>query len=246
MKITVVTVCYNVALTIESTIQSVINQTYKNIEYIIIDGGSKDGTVDVIKKYSDCITYWISEPDRGIYDAMNKGLNRATGDYINFMNAGDIFTSANVVEDVVKRISQKDDVIYGDSACAKSDGTTVLYPVTMDIGRLSQGPVYRHNASFTKTSVHKKVPFDLSLKEKFKYALDYNQIFNMWRLGYKFRHIDVNVVIYEEVGISYQPMQNMILNFRIAHQYEKPTISEYFKLIVTTVKLTLRKFLFNL
>lgn len=88
-KISVVTVCYNAVDSIKETMLSVLNQTYDNIEYIIIDGGSKDGTVDIIKKYSDRLAYWISEPDMGIYDAMNKGIDNATGDYIIFINIGD-------------------------------------------------------------------------------------------------------------------------------------------------------------
>ena len=86
-KISVVTVSYNAVETIEETILSIINQTYDKVEYIIIDGGSTDGTVDIIKKYADHLAYWVSEPDKGIYDAMNKGIDVATGDYINFMNS---------------------------------------------------------------------------------------------------------------------------------------------------------------
>ena len=96
--ISVVTVSYNAVSTIEQTILSVINQTYPNVEYIIIDGGSTDGTVDIIKKYADKIAYWVSEPDKGIYDAMNKGVVVATGEWINFMNAGDIFTDSDVID----------------------------------------------------------------------------------------------------------------------------------------------------
>ena len=103
--ISVVTVSYNAVSTIEQTILSVINQTYPNVEYIIIDGGSTDGTVDIIKKYADKIAYWVSEPDKGIYDAMNKGVVVATGEWINFMNAGDIFTDSDVIDKLLHRIS---------------------------------------------------------------------------------------------------------------------------------------------
>lgn len=87
--ITVVTVVYNGAEFLEETIKSVIEQTYDNVEYIIVDGGSTDGTLDIIRKYQHAIDYWVSEPDKGIYDAMNKGVYLASGKWVNFMNAGD-------------------------------------------------------------------------------------------------------------------------------------------------------------
>ena len=99
-KISVVTVCYNAVNDIEKTILSVINQTYPNIEYLIIDGGSTDGTMDIVNKYKDKIDVIVSEPDKGIYDAMNKGIDRATGDWINFMNAGDCFFEKETVNSV--------------------------------------------------------------------------------------------------------------------------------------------------
>ena len=112
MKISVVTVCYNAADTIERTMLSVLNQTYHDIEYIIIDGGSTDGTVDIIRKYADKIAYWVSEPDKGIYDAMNKGIKVATGEWINFMNAGDYYYSNEVLKNVFA-ISRYGDYLVG-------------------------------------------------------------------------------------------------------------------------------------
>ena len=91
LKISVVTVCYNAAATIEETIQSVLGQTYPNVEYIIIDGGSTDGTVDIIKKYADRLTYWVSEPDKGMYDAIRKGFCHVSGDICCYINADDFY-----------------------------------------------------------------------------------------------------------------------------------------------------------
>ena len=87
----IITITYNASRWLEQTILGVLSQSYPNIEYIVIDGGSTDGTVDIIKQYASGISYWVSEPDKGIYDAMNKGLQKATGDYVWFINAGGFF-----------------------------------------------------------------------------------------------------------------------------------------------------------
>ncbi len=113
-KISIVTVCYNAERNIEKTILSVINQTYDNIEYIVIDGGSNDGTLSVINKYASKIDKVISEPDKGIYDAMNKGITLAKGDWINFMNAGDSYVDSCVLKLVSDNINSNCDMIYGD------------------------------------------------------------------------------------------------------------------------------------
>jgi len=115
-KITVITVVFNASAFIEETILSVINQSYKNIEYIIIDGGSTDGTLNIIKKYNDKISYLISEKDNGIYDAMNKGIRLAKGEWINFMNAGDSFADIETLGTTVQSIAKQSnvEVLYSD------------------------------------------------------------------------------------------------------------------------------------
>ena len=110
LRISVITVCLNASKTIEQTILSIINQTYDNIEYIIIDGVSTDGTLDIIKKYESKISLCQSEPDNGIYDAMNKGLKLATGDFLIFMGADDVFYNENVIYKVASEIDNYDDI----------------------------------------------------------------------------------------------------------------------------------------
>ncbi|MBF4465670.1 glycosyltransferase family 2 protein [Flavobacterium sp. LC2016-12] len=100
MKISIITVCYNSAATLEKTIFSVANQKYDNIEYIIVDGNSKDKTIEIIKKHKDKVTKWISEPDKGLYDAMNKGIQMATGDLIGILNSDDTFYSDLVLKEI--------------------------------------------------------------------------------------------------------------------------------------------------
>ena len=110
MKISVVTICYNSRLFIEKTILSVINQSYEDLEYIVVDGGSTDGTLDVIHKYSNRITKWISEKDEGIYNAMNKALDIITGDWVIFMNSGDCFYRYDVLSNI-------DFLKYSEASC---------------------------------------------------------------------------------------------------------------------------------
>ncbi len=122
--LTVITVVYNNVRDIERTLLSVINQTYPHIEYLVIDGGSTDGTVAVIKRYADRITKWVSEPDDGIYHAMNKGLAMATGDYVLFMNSGDEIYSSGTV-DLVFASAHHADIYYGETEMYDAQGESL-------------------------------------------------------------------------------------------------------------------------
>jgi len=102
LKISIITVCFNSSKTIEKTFQSILNQTYTNIEYIVIDGGSSDSTLDIVKKYKKSIDRFVSEPDKGLYDAMNKGIKLASGDIVGILNSDDIYTDEKVLENVAR------------------------------------------------------------------------------------------------------------------------------------------------
>jgi len=125
--ISIVTIVFNNEEHLENTILSIISQTYDNVEYIIIDGGSTDGTLDIIKKYEAQIDYWVSEKDEGIYDAMNKGTNFSSGDWLNFMNAGDSFYSVSVIEDIKSSFSTEK-VIFGRTKIIDSNHKFWDYP----------------------------------------------------------------------------------------------------------------------
>lgn len=114
-KVSVITIVFNGIGDIEKTIKSIINQTYLNLEFIVIDGGSTDGTVEIIKKYSSEINYWISEKDNGIYDAMNKGIKNSTGDWLIFMNCGDFFYDNEVIKSISLLFKESIGVIYGNT-----------------------------------------------------------------------------------------------------------------------------------
>lgn len=201
IKISVVTVCYNSVSSIEDTIKSVINQTYPNIEYIIIDGGSTDRTVDILKKYSDRVTYWISEPDKGIYDAMNKGIDIATGDYLNFMNAGDTFFEDKVIEKVVPLFCNYD-IISGIAATSLRNKLQFKFwkPIKKNFKfkDICAGGLVNHQATFIKREL---------LNEK--YSLDYgiiaDEIFFLNQVVFSdkiYKPVDIIISKYDVSGIS--------------------------------------------
>ena len=114
-KISIITINYNDKVGLKKTIESVINQTWRDFEFIVIDGGSTDGGKEILEQNSDKIDYWVSESDNGIFNAMNKGIKVATGDYLLFLNSGDWFYSSNVISDVEKIIDGSVDIYYGNA-----------------------------------------------------------------------------------------------------------------------------------
>lgn len=163
-----VTVTYNAQDLLEETILSVINQSYDNIEYIIIDGASNDGTLDISKKYENHLDYWISEPDNGIYYAMNKAIEKATGNWINFMNAGDTFFNLDMVEYVINHKDSDAERIYGDYQVKESG----VENKARDVKQWYVGMPFSHQTLFTRTSIMKEELFNIS----FRIATDHNFI----------------------------------------------------------------------
>ena len=161
-KVSVITIVYNNNRFIEKTIQSVINQTYSNLDYVIIDGGSTDGTVDIIKKYDSKIRYWISEKDKGIYDAMNKGQKASVGEYIIFMNSGDLFTDNTILEQIFSGKSEYADVYYGETYLmdeagkvlgTRTDLSTRKLPKNTTWNNIKYGMVVSHQSIFVKKTL---------------------------------------------------------------------------------------------
>lgn len=180
MKITIVTVCKNAQDTIEKTIKSVISQDYKDVEYIIIDGQSTDKTLLIINKYKNKINIVVSEPDNGIYDAMNKGIVKSTGDIIHFLNAGDVFYKKNTVSKVVKLFKKHNpDIIYGDAILftANGSGNDILKSHKhVDKVSLARWSIC-HQAIFTKKYIFNKYG---NFDNKYKIAADYNWLLNIY------------------------------------------------------------------
>lgn len=165
MKISVITVCYNAEKVIEQTMQSVINQSYADIEYIIVDGASEDGTMALVRKYADDKrVHYISEPDNGIYDAMNKGILLAKGDYLQFLNAGDVFVNNDVIKLVVQKIKDNPaDVMYGNLIYKYPDKSTnvrVYGQFCSSLFYYLLGDCINHQTIFAKRECFEEFVFD--------------------------------------------------------------------------------------
>ena len=173
MKVSIVTITYNAARTLQRTLDSVACQTYADIEHLIIDGASKDDTLAIAERYQSQSRYTVlvqSEPDRGLYDAMNKGLQKATGDYLVFLNAGDSLYSSDTVETVVKALaSQSPAVIYGDTAITDGEGNFLHLrrhrpPEQLSWKSFKYGMLVCHQAFYVRTDIAKKFPYDLQYR----------------------------------------------------------------------------------
>jgi len=189
MKITIITICYNRAATLEKTILSVAGQSYKTIEYIVVDGNSNDGTLDLIKKHQDKITQWISEPDTGLYDAMNKGIAMATGDLIGILNSDDTFYNNKVIEEIVD--------FHTNNAIDASVGT-----------------IMQHNASGKIVRIYSS-KYWTPEKLKIGFMPPHPSIFFKRELFNKFGQYDLGFII----GADYELITRFFLKNKISWKY---------------------------
>lgn len=212
IKISIVTVCFNCVELVEKTVKSVLEQDYENVEYIVIDGASSDGTCEVIEKYRDRITYYLSEKDAGIYDAMNKGIKAATGELIGFIGAGDWYEEGAIKAIADTYMLKPADVIYGDVTVV--DGT--LYK-RQDYSNVSLRDMYYymliiHPGLFVRTSLQKENPFDTT----YRIAADYKFLMGLYHRGCTFMYANHGIVYYPLGGVSSTKLSDTIRESRRA------------------------------
>ena len=228
--ITVVTVVRNGEITLEETILSVINQTYSNIEYIIIDGASTDGTIDIIKKYENRINYWISEPDKGIYYAMNKGVELATGDYIALLNSDDWY-EPNACEIVVNEINiVKKDIYHGMLRVIDKKNNKIIFVYGYDIYAINQNMI-PHPTCFISKEIYLRFKYDINYKS----ASDYDFIIKAYKSNASFYFIEKIMANFRTGGMSWS-MTNDIETLKIQRKNGFIKVHKYY-LRILLVKL---------
>jgi len=212
LKLSIITVCFNQQKNISETIESVLSQNYKDIEYILIDGGSSDGSLEIINDYSSDIDCLISEPDNGIYNAINKGLSKATGDIIGLLHAGDLFYDNNVISNVVSCFKQGDsDLIYGHSVVYAEDRKKII--------RKNVSPKYKdnlmkfgwfpsHQSIYLKSSVFDQCG---DYNEDYKIAADYEFLLRVLLVHkLKAKRLDMFLLKFHLGGVSSKNIMSVV------------------------------------
>jgi glycosyltransferase involved in cell wall biosynthesis len=236
MKISIITVVYNNVQTIKYAINSVLSQTYKNIEYIVIDGASTDGTLEIIKGYGDRITKFISEKDKGIYDAMNKGLNLATGDIIGILNSDDFYINKHVIEQIVQEFKEKNvESIYADLVYihSKNPDKIVRYYDSsyFDIQKFAYGWMPAHPTFFVKKEIYEKYGI---FKIDYKIAADFELLVRfLYKNKVSYSYIKKPLIKMRLGGISTRGLKsNYILNKEIIKACRENNIdTNWFKVL---------------
>lgn len=198
-KLSIITINYNNKEGLQRTIESVLSQSFHDFEWIVIDGDSSDGSKELLEENAMYFSYWVSEPDDGIYNAMNKGIEKATGEFCQFLNSGDYYIESKVLEKVFS-CDALCDVNYGDQWCVNSEGKVIerrTYPDEMSLSYLFRNPL-GHQASFIRTSFVKQHLY----KEKYTISADRAFFLELYLSGCKFYHIAFPIVFFDTDGIG--------------------------------------------
>ena len=196
-SVSVISVNLNHKAELEHTLKSIHEQDYAEIQHVIVDGGSTDGSIELIKEYAKKYEIeWISEPDKGIYDAMNKGVQLANGNWINFLNAGDSFASSQTVSDVIKNTESGDDLVYGHTCFVSADKKQIIKGRGTEI--LWQALNFNHNSLFTRREILLKHPFNLF----YRIVADSEFVVWCYKQEYHFKCLDMVINNYPVGGFA--------------------------------------------
>jgi len=238
MKESVITVCYNSAETIVSTIRSVISQTYNDIEYIIVDGGSTDNTLQIVEKYKEHVDVLISEPDKGIYDAMNKGVNVASGDIVGILNSDDFYETENSINSIVSEFNDDVNIVFGDMVYVNAyDLKKVIRFYSLPNfapWKLRFGWMPPHPATFIRKDIYNKYGI---YKTDYKISADY-EIFVRFLLLNKlsFKYVNKTIVRMRAGGVSTSGLKSSIqLNKEIVRACMENKVYTNFIFLMTKV-----------
>ena len=204
-KFSIITVTYNAEKVLEDTIQSVIFQTYRNVEYIIVDGASKDHTLEIVNKYHNRINKVISEPDKGLYDAMNKGIQLATGDYLCFLNAGDKFHDSETLQKIVHTLKGQElpDVVYGETAIVDEEGhflhmRRLSTPAHLNWKSFKQGMLVCHQAFFANRELAINHLYDL----QYRFSADFDWCIRIMKKAKCLHNTRLTLIEYLNEGMT--------------------------------------------
>ncbi len=199
-KLSIITVCYNSEKTLERTIKSVLGQKYDNLEYIIVDGGSNDGTIDIIKKYEDKISKWISEPDKGISDAFNKGIRMATGEIVGLINSDDGYLK-NAFKHLMDAYEPSVDIYRGNIIFWNTDtGSKIVEKPTINMPYAAWKVNVCHQSVFVRRDAYKKYGV---FNENYKYNMDFDLLLRLEHAGAKSKHVDYELAYFTMEGVTF-------------------------------------------
>lgn len=208
-SVSIVTVNYNSGPLLRRTLDSFRRQRYAAMEVIVVDGRSTDDATDVIRDHSDVVSRWVSEADEGIYDAMNKGVRMATGEWVIFINAGDTLCAGDTLAQVFSHDVSEADIVYGDVV---KDGNVKQAPPTY---RLYHRMLFCHQSVFCRRRLLTDTPFDTS----HKLSADHKFFVSQWQRGARFLHVDEPIAVFDTTGVSNRRRsQGLRDNMRVMHE----------------------------
>jgi glycosyltransferase involved in cell wall biosynthesis len=229
LKLSIITINYNNLLGLKKTVESIVNQSWKEFEYIIIDGGSNDGSANYISSISKHLSYWVSELDEGIYDAMNKGIHAANGEYLLFMNSGDRLVDNGILA-LIEHKLQGIDFYYGNTIYDYNGGNVKLIEINEEIGGdfIFTRKIVNHQSSFIKRELLINTPYNLNYKLLSDWVF-YNNAVHFY--GATYQHLQLITTIYDCSGISSKPETQILIKSEMDYYFIE-NHEYFFKLLI--------------